>query len=85
MEILHRLKALETRIDDVDRRCRPHPESRSKPPRTFLHAEEAADYLGITVKALYSLKDRGKLKSLPGSRKLRFTPKMLDDYLHGRK
>ncbi len=85
MEILHRLVALETRIDDVDKRCRPRADSKSTPPRTFLHAGEAANYLGITVKALYSLKDRGKLKSLPGSRKLRFTPKMLDDYLHGRK
>jgi hypothetical protein len=48
----------------------------------YLNAEEAAVYLRLaSVKQLYGLIERGKLKPLPGSRKLRFTTDMLDEYL----
>jgi hypothetical protein len=50
----------------------------------YLNAEEAAAYLRLaSVKQLYGLIERGKLKPLPGSRKLRFTTDMLDEYLSG--
>jgi hypothetical protein len=48
----------------------------------YLTAKEAADYLRLkSVKQLYGFIERGKLKPLPGSRKLRFTADMLDEYL----
>ncbi len=52
----------------------------------YLDAEQAAAYLGLpSVKALYGLRDRGRLKPLPGHRRLRFTKQQLDNYLEGRK
>lgn len=52
----------------------------------YLDAEQAAAYLGLpSVKALYGLRDRGKLKPLPGHRRLRFTKEQLDNYIHGRR
>jgi excisionase family DNA binding protein len=49
----------------------------------YLNAEEAADYLRITLDALYGLVERRKLRPLPGFRKYRFTREMLDDFLKG--
>jgi excisionase family DNA binding protein len=51
----------------------------------YLNAEESAEYLRITVKALYDLVDKRKLKKLPGSKNYRFTREMLDAYLRGEK
>jgi excisionase family DNA binding protein len=47
----------------------------------YLNSKEAAAYLKITVKALYHLVGRKKLRVLPGSRHYRFTREMLDAYL----
>lgn len=52
-------------------------------PSPYLDAEQAAAYLGVTIKSLYGLKERGRLKSLPGSRRLRFTIEMLDRFMKG--
>jgi hypothetical protein len=50
----------------------------------YLNAKEAAAYLRLDgVKKLYGLIERGKLRPLPGSRKLRFTTDILDEYLSG--
>lgn len=50
----------------------------------YLTAEEAAAYLRLNnVKKIYGLIERGRLKRLPGSRKLRFTIELLDEYLRG--
>jgi hypothetical protein len=57
-----------------------HPTPQVKSP--YLNAKEAAAYLRLdSVKQLYGLIERGKLKPLPGSRKLRFTTDILDEYL----
>jgi excisionase family DNA binding protein len=50
----------------------------------YLTGEEAADYLRITMNALYSLVERRKLRPLPGSRKYRFTKEQLDAFLRGK-
>ena len=47
----------------------------------YLTAEEAAQYLRRTVKAIYGLIERGRLKPLPGSRILLFTTAALDECL----
>jgi len=49
----------------------------------YLTAEEAAKYLRTTVKGIYSLMERRKLKKLPGLRNLLFTREALDDFLRG--
>jgi hypothetical protein len=50
----------------------------------YLNATEAAAYLRLDgVKKLYGLIERGRLKPLPGSRKLRFTKEILDECLSG--
>lgn len=49
----------------------------------YLTAEEAAVYLRTTVKGIYSLLERRKLKKLPGSRTVLFTREMLDAYVRG--
>jgi CRP-like cAMP-binding protein len=48
----------------------------------YLKAQDAADYLGITVKSLYGIVERRHLRPLRGpKRSYRFTQRMLDDYL----
>ena len=48
----------------------------------YLDAEEAAAYLGISVKSLYGIVERGRLEPLRGPRRrYRFTTAMLDEYL----
>jgi excisionase family DNA binding protein len=49
----------------------------------YLTSEQAAAYLRTTIKGVYSLLERGKLKKLPGSRTVLFTREMLDAYLQG--
>jgi len=49
----------------------------------YLTSEQAAEYLRTTVKGIYSLLERGKLKKLPGSRTVLFTREMLDAYVRG--
>jgi excisionase family DNA binding protein len=48
----------------------------------YLDATEAAAYLGITLKSLYGIVERGHLEPLRGPRRrYRFTSVMLDEYL----
>ena len=48
----------------------------------YLNAEQAAEYLGCSVKSLYRQVELGKLKPLRGpKRSYRFTTAMLDKYL----
>ena len=49
----------------------------------YMTADEAAQYLRITTKALYGLVERGKIKKLAGHRRYRFTRDTLDQYLRG--
>lgn len=49
----------------------------------YLTAEEAAEYLRTTVKGVYGLLERRKLKKLSGSRTVLFTRDLLDAYLQG--
>jgi excisionase family DNA binding protein len=49
----------------------------------YLTSEQAAVYLRTTIKGVYSLLERGKLKKLPGSRTILFTREMLDAYVQG--
>ncbi len=49
----------------------------------YLTSEQAAAYLRTTIKGVYSLLERGKLKKLPGSRTVLFTREMLDAYVQG--
>ena len=57
--------------------------ARAKQASPYLTAQQAADYLQITVKALYGLVERRKLRPLPGHRRYRFLPQQLDAYLRG--
>jgi excisionase family DNA binding protein len=70
-----------------DRRRKRQTQQQPQPqqPPTYLNAEEAASYLRKTVKAMYGLVERGRLKPLPGSRRYRFTREQLDEFLRGRK
>jgi excisionase family DNA binding protein len=57
----------------------PLPQRRKSP---YMDSEEAADYLGISVKSLYGQVERGHIKPLRGPRRqYRFTVEMLDEYL----
>ena len=48
----------------------------------YFDSKQAAAYIGITVKSLYGLVERGQLKPLRGPRRTyRFRPEMLDKYL----
>jgi excisionase family DNA binding protein len=47
-------------------------------------AAEAAAYLRTTIQGIYALVKRGRLKPMPGSRRLLFTRESLDDYLKKR-
>lgn len=59
-------------VSGVNGRCR----------SPYLDAEEAAAYLGISVKSLYGIVERGRLEPLRGPRRrYRFTTVMLDEYL----
>jgi excisionase family DNA binding protein len=49
----------------------------------YLTAEQAAGYLHTTVKGIYSLLERRKLRKLPGSRTVLFTRELLDAYVRG--
>jgi len=51
----------------------------------YLDSQQAADYLGITVKQLYGQVELRKLQPLRGPRNAyRFTPEQLDAYVHGK-
>lgn len=59
----------------------PAADASAKTPR-YLNAEQAAEYLGCTVKSLYRQVELGNLTPLRGpKRSYRFTPQMLDRYL----
>jgi excisionase family DNA binding protein len=60
--------------------------TRTKPTITtpYLTAPEAAAYLRTTVQGIYSLVKRGRLRPMPGSRKLLFTREALDACFRGR-
>lgn len=60
-------------------------ENISQFPSPYLVVAEAAAYIRSTVQGVYSLVKRGKLKPMPGSRKLLFTREALDDYLKKRR
>ncbi len=49
----------------------------------YLTTEQAAHYLRTTVKGIYSLLERRKLRKLPGSRTVLFTRDLLDAYVRG--
>jgi excisionase family DNA binding protein len=49
----------------------------------YMTAEQAANYLRTTVKGIYSLLERRKLRKLPGSRSILFTREMLDAHVRG--
>jgi excisionase family DNA binding protein len=50
----------------------------------YLTTAEAAAYLRTTPQGIYSLVKRGRLRPMPGSRKLLFTREGLDACLRGR-
>ena len=50
----------------------------------YLLAAEAAAYLRTTVQAIYALVKRGRIKPMPGRRRLLFTREALDKYLSGK-
>lgn len=53
------------------------------PEPPYYNRDQAADYLGITMGSLQGLVDRRHLVPLRGPRNsYRFTPEMLDEYLH---
>lgn len=78
-----RLAVLENRIASLEARLDGHANHKPVVESPYLTADEAADYLRITLNGLYGLVERKKLKPLPGHRKLRFTREMLDKYLKG--
>lgn len=51
----------------------------------YLIAKEAAEYIRSTVQGVYALVKRGRLKPMPGRRKLLFTREALDKYLSGKR
>ena len=51
----------------------------------YLVAKEAAAYIRSTIQGVYALVKRGRIKPMPGSRKLLFTREALDDYLKRKK
>ena len=62
-------------------RGQPAADAPAKTPR-YLNAEQAAEYLGCSVKSLYRQVELGNLTPLRGpKRSYRFTPQMLDKYL----
>ena len=82
-----RLEAIERRLGAEVTGCedeQPGEQQGREVDSQYLTGEEAADYLRITMNALYALVERRKLKPLPGSRKYRFTKEQLDAYLRGK-
>jgi excisionase family DNA binding protein len=82
-----RLEAIERRLGAEVPGCedkQPGEQQGREVDSPYLTGEEAADYLRITMNALYALVERRKLKPLPGSRKYRFTKEQLDAYLRGK-
>jgi excisionase family DNA binding protein len=69
------LRISETAVDEFFRG--------SEVPSPYLTAEQAAHYLRTTVKGIYSLLERRKLRKLPGSRTVLFTRDLLDAYVRG--
>jgi hypothetical protein len=67
------------------RPTKPEPPPRPSIPSPYLDAQQAADYLGMTVKALYGHVERRKLRPLPGYKKYRFRKEQLDAFLRGEK
>lgn len=60
------------------------PAPAERKPTRYLNAEQAAEYLGCSVKSLYRQVELGKLEPLRGpKRSYRFTAAMLDKYLAG--
>lgn len=58
------------------------PAAPERKPGRYLNAEQAAEYVGCTVKSLYRQVELGKLVPLRGpKRSYRFTAAMLDRYL----
>ena len=71
---------------EVSLAARDHLQMRSQSRSPYLGANDAAEYLGITVSSLYAVVERGYLTPLRGPRRTyRFTREMLDDYLKRRK
>jgi hypothetical protein len=66
-------------------KTKPVPPPRPTIASPYLDAKQAADYLGMTVKALYGHVERRKLRPLPGYKKYRFTREQLDAFLRGEK
>jgi excisionase family DNA binding protein len=66
------------------RRRNVRPQPQQQPTSPYLNAQEAASYLGVTLKAMYGYVERGRLKPLPGTRRYRFTRDQLDEFLRGR-
>lgn len=62
-------------------RRRPGPQPGPARPSPYFLADEAAAYLRLSLDALYSLVQRGKLTPLPGHRHYRFTEKELTRFL----
>ena len=54
------------------------------PVSPYLTAAEAAEYLRTTVQGVYALVKRGRIKPMPGSRKLLFTKDALDARMKSR-
>jgi excisionase family DNA binding protein len=51
----------------------------------YLTAGEAAAYIRSTIHAIYALVKRGRLKPMPGCRRLLFTREALDECLKKRR
>ena len=71
----------------IKRAKRAKPEKPARPPiqSPYFDAPQAAEYLGMTVKALYGHVERRKLQRLRGIRSYRFTKEQLDAFLRGEK
>ena len=50
----------------------------------YLTAAEAAAYIRSTIQGIYALVKRGRVKPMPGTRKLLFTREALDRFLNGK-
>ena len=50
----------------------------------YLTAAEAAAYIRSTIQGIYALVKRGRVKPMPGIRKLLFTREALDRFLSGK-
>jgi hypothetical protein len=66
-------------------KTKPEPPPRPKVESPYLDGQQAADYLGMTKKALYGHVERRKLRPMPGYKMYRFTKEQLDGFLKGEK